>query len=80
MVPDEKYDGDLKARKCDLCANAAYHWDPRGGGPQGKQACVEVCPVKAIQFTTKVPDQESDDGYKVNFRDWTWVKLGYTRH
>ncbi len=80
MVPDEKYDGELKARKCDLCTNAAYHWDPKGGGPKGKQACVEVCPVKAIQFTTKVPQQEGDAGYNVNFRDWTWVKLGYTRY
>ena len=79
MVSDERYDGELKARKCDLCANAPYHWDPQGGGPQGKQACVEVCPVGAIQFTNKVPKQEGDTGYKVNLRDWTWVTLGYTR-
>jgi protein NrfC len=79
MVPDEKYDDELKARKCDLCADAPYHWDPLGGGPQGKQACVEVCPVGAIQFTTKVPEQEGDSGYKVNLRDWAWVTLGYTR-
>ncbi len=79
MVADEKYGGDLKARKCELCANAPYHWDPQGGGPQGKQACVEVCPVGAIQFTNKVPQQEGDKGYKVNLRDWTWVTLGYTR-
>jgi protein NrfC len=80
MVPDEKHDGDLKARKCDLCADAPYHWDPQGGGPQGKQACVEVCPVGAIQFTDKVPEQDGDSGYKVNLRDWTWAKLGYTRY
>ena len=79
MVADEKYGGDLKARKCELCANAPYHWDPQGGGPKGKQACVEVCPVKAIQFTTKVPQQEGDSGYNVNLRDWTWVTLGYPR-
>ena len=79
MVSDEKYDGELKARKCDLCANAPFHWDPQGGGPQGKQACVEVCPVGAIQFTTKVPKQEGDAGYKVNLRDWTWKTLGYPR-
>jgi len=79
-VPDEKYDGDLKARKCDLCASASYHWDPQGGGPQGKQACVEVCPVGAIQFTTKVPEQEGDSGYKVNLRDSTWSSLGYPRY
>ena len=79
MVADDKYGGDLKARKCDLCANAPYHWDPQGGGPKGKQACVEVCPVKAIQFTTKVPQQAGDSGYNVNLRDWTWVTLGYPR-
>ena len=80
MATDEKYDGDLKARKCDLCAMSPYHWDPRGGGPKGKQACVEVCPVGAIQFTDTVPKQEGDSGYKVNLRDWTWVTLGYTRY
>jgi protein NrfC len=79
MVPDEKYDDELKARKCDLCADAPYHWDPQGGGPRGKQACVEVCPLGAIQFSDKVPKQEGDSGYKVNLRDWTWVTLGYTR-
>ena len=80
MVSDERYNGELKARKCDLCANAPYHWDPQGGGPQGKQACVEVCPVGAIKFTTKVPTQEGDTGYKVNLRDWTWSTLGYPRN
>lgn len=77
VVPDEKYGGEFKARKCELCANAPYHWDPKGGGPQGKQACVEVCPVGAIKFTTKVPKQEGDSGYKVNLRDNTWSALGY---
>lgn len=80
MVNDEKYGGDLKARKCELCANAPYHWDPVGGGPQGKQACVEVCPVGAIQFTTQVPKQEGDTGYKVNLRDSTWSALGYPQY
>jgi len=77
MVPDEKYGGDLKAIKCDLCAQAAYHWDPAGGGPQGKQACVEVCPLGAIQFTANVPEQKGDSGYKVNLRDYSWSRLGY---
>ena len=80
MVADEKYGGDLKTRKCDLCADAPYHWDSLGGGPQGKQACVEVCPVGAIQFTTKVPQQEGDTGYKVNLRGSTWSSLGYPRY
>jgi len=77
VVPDEKYGGDLKARKCELCADAPYHWDPAGGGPQGKQACVEVCPVAAIQFTPKVPAQQGDAGYNVNLRDNAWAGLGY---
>ncbi|MBT8370875.1 MAG: 4Fe-4S dicluster domain-containing protein [Deltaproteobacteria bacterium] len=79
MVPDENHGGDLKARKCELCANAPYHWDPKGGGPGGKQACVEVCPVRAIQFTAEVPEQEGDSGYKVNLRDSSWSALGYPR-
>lgn len=79
VEPDEQYGGDLKARKCELCANAPYHWDPKGGGPLGKQACVEVCPVGAIKFTTKVPKQEGDSGYKVNLRDSNWAALGYYR-
>lgn len=75
--PDEKYQNKEKARKCDLCANAPYHWDEKGGGPKGKQACVEVCPVNAIKFTAKIPLQEGDAGYKVNLRDLKWASLGY---
>jgi protein NrfC len=35
------------AMKCDLCLNAP-HWSESSSG---KQACVEVCPVKAIKLT-----------------------------
>jgi len=62
---------------CDLCAETPYHWDEVGGGPDGKQACVEFCPVKAIQFTKEVPEQEGDSGYKVNLRGESWKALGY---
>ena len=79
VMPDEMHGGDLKARKCGLCADAPYHWDPAGGGPKGKQACVEVCPVGAIQFTDKIPEQQGDLGYKVNLRDSAWSALGYPR-
>jgi protein NrfC len=77
LIKDEKYEGEYKARKCELCANAPYHWDSAGGGPNGKQACVEVCPVKAIQFTTQIPEQKGDSGYKVNLRNPVWGALGY---
>ena len=77
LAPDENSDDNLKSRKCDLCAHAPFHWDNAGGGPGGKQACVEVCPVGAIEFTTRVPKQEGDSGYKVNLRDETWSTLGY---
>lgn len=77
LAPDENFGGDMKSRKCDLCAGAKYHWDPDGGGPSGKQACAEVCPVGAIIFTNKIPIQEGDEGYKVNLRDESWGKLGY---
>lgn len=77
VVPDKEYGGDLKARTCGLCADAPYHWDPQGGGPKGKQACVEICPVNAIRFTTDIPEQKGDKGYKVNLRAHAWSELGY---
>lgn len=65
------------AQKCDLCADTPYHWDKAGGGPKGKQACVEVCPVAAIKFTRDIPEQKGDKGYKVNLRNEAWKKLRY---
>jgi len=56
---------DKHAQKCDLCANTPF-WS-QDGGPGGKQACVEICPMKAISFTKDVPVQ-SDKGYDVNLR------------
>jgi len=60
------------SRKCELCADAPYHWDEVGGGPAGKQACIEVCPVKAIKFTSEVPES-----YNVNLRDGIWGFFGF---
>jgi protein NrfC len=77
LAADSAYDGEAKSRKCDLCANAPYHWDEGGGGPDGKQACVAVCPVGAITFTKEIPQQDGDGGYKVNLRDDVWASLGY---
>jgi len=53
------------AQKCDLCANTPF-WDKKGG-PGGKQACVEVCKMHAVTFTSEIPIQ-SDAGYDVNLR------------
>jgi protein NrfC len=77
LVPDSAYGDAPKSRKCDLCANAPYHWDDAGGGPDGKQACVAVCPVGAIVFTKEIPEQDGDGGYRVNLRDEAWASLGY---
>jgi protein NrfC len=77
LAADKAYDNVAKSRKCDLCADAPYHWDEAGGGPDGKQACVAVCPVGAIMFTKEIPTQEGDAGYKVNLRDDVWASLGY---
>ena len=32
MAIDASYGDEIKSRKCDLCANAPYHWDEAGGG------------------------------------------------
>jgi protein NrfC len=77
LAADRDFGSELKSRKCDLCANAPYHWDEEGGGPDGKQACVEVCPVGAIVFTREIPMQEGDSGYKVNLRRGVWGSLGF---
>jgi protein NrfC len=77
LAADRAYGDEAKSRKCDLCANAPYHWDEAGGGPDGKQACVAVCPVGAIKFTKEIPRQEGDNGYKVDLRDRNWGRLGY---
>ena len=55
------------ATKCDLCRNTSY-WEN-----QGKQACVEVCPVNAIKLGTVKPVGYS--GYEVNLRGEGWAKL-----
>ena len=56
------------AQKCDLC-EAAPFWD-HVGGPDGKRACEEVCPMGAIKFTKTTPPQ-SDTGYEVDLRAGT---------
>ena len=76
FVSDERNWTGLQAAKCDLCAGARFHWDQHGGGPEGKQACVEVCPVGAIAFTADAPEQ-TVSGYEANLREEAWGELGY---
>lgn len=78
VVAPESANSDREiSRKCDLCLDTPYHWDERGGGPNGKQACVAVCPVGAIAFTSEIPEQGNGDGYEVNLRNPQWAKLGF---
>jgi protein NrfC len=77
LVKDKDFGGQEKSLKCDLCATAPFHWDPAGGGPKGKQACVEICPLGAIKFAREIPEQKGDKGYKVNLRKQYWSDLGY---
>jgi protein NrfC len=53
-----------KSTKCDLCADAPF-WNEKGG-PEGKQACVETCPAKALKLVPEPPDQMDIAGYDVN--------------
>ncbi|MFC1851583.1 4Fe-4S dicluster domain-containing protein [candidate division CSSED10-310 bacterium] len=64
-----------RAIKCDLCADTPF-WDVEGG-PQGLQACVEVCPVGAIRLTRNIPLQRGEAGYQVNLRGEAWAIMDY---
>ena len=63
-----------KSSKCDLCIDTPY-WKEKGG-PNGKQACVESCPMQAIKLVNEAPDQEQTEGYNVNLRNEHWYNLG----
>ena len=63
-----------KSQKCDLCVDTPYLKEK--GGPGGFQACVNVCPVHAIAFVPKMPDQESPSGYYTNLRGKGWKISG----
>ena len=53
-----------KSSKCDLCIDATY-WSQQGG-PNGVQACVATCPVKALKLVKEMPPQGDISGYDVN--------------
>ena len=72
--PDLKPNG--KSSKCDLCIDTAAYWNEKGG-PGGKQACVECCPMKAIKFVAEMPDQTETHGYDIKLRNDHWFKLGF---
>ena len=63
-----------KSSKCDLCINTP-HWKEKGG-PGGKQACIEACPMRALKFVAEAPNQEETNGYQVNLRNEHWLRLG----
>lgn len=52
------------ALKCDLCQDTPY-WNETGG-VCGKQACIQMCSLKAITFSRDLP--ENEEGYEVNLR------------
>jgi protein NrfC len=53
-----------KSTKCDLCTSAPY-WGKQGG-PGGRQACVDICPAKALKLVKEAPPQMDVAGYDVN--------------
>ena len=67
-------DGKGKSSKCDLCIDTPF-WNEKGG-PGGKQACVETCPMMAIKFVAQMPNQQETEGYDVNLRNDNWLNLG----
>ncbi len=66
--------GEGVAQKCDLCVDTPC-WNEKGG-VDGKQTCVENCPMGAIKFTREIPTQIGDTGYKVNLRGEGWPMDG----
>lgn len=70
-----------KSTKCDLCEGAPF-WNEKGG-PDGKQACIETCPVKALKLVKKAPRQTDIDGYDVNLapppREITFPGMGISK-
>lgn len=59
-----------KASKCDLCKDAPF-WSEKG-----KQACIEVCPTRALKFSIETPRVSGYKGYIVNLRGEGWKQLG----
>lgn len=77
VAPSPRHKGQDKAHKCDLCVAAPYHWETSADELNQKPACIAACPVKAITYSPKIPEQKGDNGYNINLRDWKWARLGY---
>ena len=74
----EKYPRDIETRyveSCDLCAETPF-WDEQGGA-DGKQACVEACPLGAVRLSTGISENLQNAECEVNFRGEGWKKIGY---
>jgi len=74
----EKYPRDIETRyveSCDLCAETPF-WDEQGGA-DGKQACVEACPLGAVRLSTEISTNLEKGEGEVNFRGKGWKKIGY---
>ena len=63
--------------KCDLCVDTP-HWNEKGG-LDGKRACEELCPMRAIRFTKNMPEQDGADGYEINLRGPAWEHIGFPK-
>ena len=74
----EKYPHDIETRQvesCDLCLDTPF-WNEQGGA-EGKQACVEACPLGAVRFSTEISTNLESGEREVNFRGKGWKKIGY---
>jgi len=74
----EKYPNDIETRQvesCDLCLDTPF-WNEQGGA-EGKQACVEACPLGAVRFSTEISKNLESGEREVNFRGKGWKKIGY---
>ena len=74
----EKYPNDINTEygeSCDLCLDTPY-WNEQGG-VDGKQACVEACPLGAVRLSTEASTTLAQGECEVNFRGEGWKKIGY---
>ena len=74
----EKYPNDIETQvleSCDLCLDTPF-WKEQGG-LNGKQACVETCPLGAVRFSQDSISNTPNDKSEINFRGEGWKKVGY---